>query len=147
MVELRINQQQQEQTPREKAKAARLRLIAENYSAPSIQVWAATEELRSVLRHPSGTKFRGDLSTPADWPHDSFTHRRIRDGSVVTGGPASPRQPDDTSKLSVRERAAARRPKLEDVPPVRPLSAVPQEERERAQQQQQAVAPAASPAT
>jgi len=45
-------------------------------------VWPKNDEMRKVLVHPSGNiAFREE--GPADWPDDSFTHRRIEDGDVT----------------------------------------------------------------
>jgi hypothetical protein len=46
-----------------------------------------------------------------EWPNDSFTSRRIADGSVRTDGAASAdaAEPDET--LNPREQAEARKPK------------------------------------
>lgn len=44
-------------------------------------VWPKNDELRKLLKHPSGVRFRPE--GPADWPADVFTHRRISDGDVT----------------------------------------------------------------
>lgn len=46
-----------------------------------MKVLPTSEEKRKVLKHPTGGKFLPQ--GPADWPDDSFTHRRIRDGDVT----------------------------------------------------------------
>jgi len=108
--------------PRQKAKADRLKAIADNTTVKTVQVWPATDALARVLRHPNGTGFRGGASDPIDWPYDSFTHRRVMDGSVLLGGAASAQRAEPDLSKSYREQAAAHRPKPEDVPPVVPLS-------------------------
>jgi hypothetical protein len=142
MPEMRVQQpQQQELTAQQKAKANRLRLVRENNTVPTVKVWAGSEALRRVLRHPNGTRFRGGLDQPVEWPYDNFTHRRVMAGDVSLSGAASGEQKEPDPSLSMREQAYARRPKPEDVPPVRPLSALSAQERaaeeKRHQPQQQ----------
>ena len=45
-----------------------------------MQVWPKNDAMRKVLRHVNGTGFRAE--GPAEWPDDSFTARRVRDGDV-----------------------------------------------------------------
>ena len=47
---------------------------------PGIMVEPADDNMRKLLKHPRGIKFRSE--GPIEWPDDQFTHRRIRDGSV-----------------------------------------------------------------
>lgn len=37
--------------------------------------------MRRLLKHPSGVRFRSEGSI--EWPDDTFTKKRIRDGSVL----------------------------------------------------------------
>jgi hypothetical protein len=50
-----------------------------------MKVWPTSEEKRKVLVHPTGGAFRESGST--DWPDDTWTFRRIRDGDVTTEEP------------------------------------------------------------
>jgi hypothetical protein len=90
------------------ARQRRLRLVSAGKNE-TVKVYAATEMLRSVLRHPAhGTRFRQELDQPVEWPNDSFTKRRIADGSVRTDGPAQHRPElvqDET--LNPRQHAVA----------------------------------------
>jgi hypothetical protein len=61
-------------------KRARLEAIRKNMSAPRVRVVPATEELRRVLRHPRAMRFRETGAVA--WPLDSFTYRRLADGSI-----------------------------------------------------------------
>lgn len=63
------------------AKQARLRAIAKNMTPPRVRVVPASDELRSVLRHPHAIAFRSSGSV--EWPLDRFTHRRLADGSIT----------------------------------------------------------------
>jgi hypothetical protein len=47
-----------------------------------IKVWPRNEQMRNLIKHPVGGAFHETGSR--DWPNDSFTYRRIRDGDVVT---------------------------------------------------------------
>jgi hypothetical protein len=47
---------------------------------PGIMVEPADDDMRRLLKHPRGIKFRSE--GPIEWPDDQFTHRRIADGSV-----------------------------------------------------------------
>ena len=92
------------------ARKRRLRLIAGDRPA-TVKVFAANETLREVLRHPNGVRFREDIGQGVEWPNDSFTARRIADGSVRTGGPGSGDAAPDDETLNAREQAAMRKPK------------------------------------
>jgi len=46
-----------------------------------MKVRAKNDDIRKILRHPTGGAFREDGS--AEWPDDSFTHRRVADGDVT----------------------------------------------------------------
>ena len=54
---------------------------------PGIRVEPRDDDMRRLLKHPSGIRFRPEGSV--EWPDDQFTQRRIRDGSVkVAESPA-----------------------------------------------------------
>lgn len=46
-----------------------------------MKVMPKNDDMRKLLKHPTGGGFIAD--GPAEWPDDSFTHRRIRDGDVT----------------------------------------------------------------
>ena len=49
----------------------------------TMKVWPTSDLMRTQLKHPAGNiPFREE--GPAEWPDDSFTHRRIMDGDVTT---------------------------------------------------------------
>jgi len=100
---------------REARRAERLKVVATT-QLPTVKVYAGSEDMRRVLRHPTGGRFRNQLDQAVDWPLDQFTKRRIADGSISTEGPgpAKPEPPDP--KLSLRQQAAARQPKTEAEP-------------------------------
>jgi hypothetical protein len=88
----------------------RLRLIAGD-QPKTVKVYAANETMLDVLRHGNGTRFRDDIGQAVEWPNDSFTKRRIADGSVRTDGPGSGEMAEPDETLNAREQAAARKPK------------------------------------
>lgn len=97
--------------PRDAIRAARqrrLRLI-QNGKPATIRVFAANEHLQEVLRHPTNNiRFRGELAQGVEWPNDSFTQRRIAEGSVLTDGPGSGVPAEDDESLNPRQQSAVR---------------------------------------
>jgi hypothetical protein len=48
------------------------------------RVKAANEAMAKYLKHPiTKIGFSGDMGMTVNWPDDSFTNRRIRDGDVT----------------------------------------------------------------
>jgi len=104
--------------------AVRLKIIADARTRPAtVKVWAASEDMRRLLRHPGGARFRTDIGQAVEWPNDSFTHRRIADGSVSTEGASSGKRPADDPKLSLRERARAHAARPDARPESKPAAA------------------------
>jgi hypothetical protein len=68
---------------------ARFERIREANAIPTVRVTPATDDLRRLLKHPSGMGFRSAGS--AEWPHDKFTKRRLADGSVKLAATREPR--------------------------------------------------------
>ena len=89
---------------------AKLRVI--DGPPKTIKVFAANETLRGALRHANGTRFQSKIDQGVEWPNDSFTTRRLAEGSVLTEAPsggAAEAKPDPTK--NVREQAEANKPK------------------------------------
>ena len=87
------------------ARQRRLRLI--DRGPATIKVFAASEDMRAVLRHPgSGVRFRDTLDQPVEWPNDSFTARRIKEGSVRTEASGSADMPPVDESLNARQQSA-----------------------------------------
>jgi hypothetical protein len=53
-----------------------------------MKVFPKNDDIRRVLIHPVAGKFRAEGA--ADWPDDSFTQRRIKDGDVYKEGGGDP---------------------------------------------------------
>ena len=56
-----------------------------------MKVFPKNDDIRRILYHPTGVHFRKE--GPADWPDDSYTHRRIADGDITVE--EQTQQPDD----------------------------------------------------
>ena len=54
-----------------------------------MKVWPKNDEMRKVLKHGVVTF---PAEGPADWPDDTFTHRRIMDGDVTAEDPGAPKK-------------------------------------------------------
>jgi hypothetical protein len=90
------------------ARQRRLKLIAGDRPT-TVKVFAVNETMRGVLRHSNGTRFREALDEGVEWPNDSFTARRIADGSVRTDGPGSGEEAEVDETLNPRQQSAARK--------------------------------------
>jgi hypothetical protein len=51
-----------------------------------MKVYAKNQDMVKLLRHPVAGGFL-NLETPAEWPDDSFTYRRMRDGDITDKPP------------------------------------------------------------
>jgi hypothetical protein len=111
--ETKINHSSEPVNPRtaiREARQRRLKLIAGDRPT-TIKVYAVNETMRGVLRHSNGTRFREALDQGVEWPNDSFTARRIADGSVRTDGPGSGEEAEVDETLNPRQQSAARKAK------------------------------------
>ena len=70
-------------TPGEYARA-RLDRIRKLAYRPAVRIEPANDDVRRVLKHPKGRRFPDEGA--ALWPDDTFTRRRLRDGSVRRAG-------------------------------------------------------------
>jgi hypothetical protein len=66
---------------RNAAKQARLDAIAKSREFPRVRVVPANQDMRRILRHPTAGAFRS--AGAAEWPMDTYTHRRLEDGSIT----------------------------------------------------------------
>jgi len=107
--ETRSQHEQKPVNPRDairEQRQRRLRIINSG-KTPTIKVYAANETMRGALRHPSGARFRTNIDQPVEWPNDTFTARRIAEGSVRTDGPGSGEMPEPDGSLNPRQQSAA----------------------------------------
>ena len=66
---------------------ARVAAIRKTMTVPRVRVVPANDDVRRVLRHPRGMRFRSTGSV--EWPLDSFTQRRINEGAITIERPAA----------------------------------------------------------
>lgn len=93
------------------ARQRRLKLITSGQGkATTIKVYPANDAMREVLRHPGrGIRFRDNLDQGVEWPNDSFTQRRIAEGSILTEPATSGEYVAPDKSLNPREQSAARK--------------------------------------
>jgi hypothetical protein len=65
---------------RKAATPERLAMIKAVNKIPGVRVVPVREDLRGILKHPNGMRFRPEGSV--EWPNDRFTQRRIADGDI-----------------------------------------------------------------
>lgn len=70
-----------------------------------MQVWARTEELHKMLRHPTAGGFGAPWPSSADWPDDSYTFRRMRDGDISKDGPVNAKASEKVVEKTSRKAA------------------------------------------
>jgi hypothetical protein len=61
-------------------RADRLAAIKAASQLPRIKVVPTTDEMRRLLKHPTGVGFSGHGG--AEWPDDRFTRRRLKEGGI-----------------------------------------------------------------
>jgi hypothetical protein len=67
------------------------RMAASARPRRGVRVAPANDNMRRVLKHPTGARFPATGS--AEWPDDRFTRRRIREGSIVVVAAPKPSPP------------------------------------------------------
>lgn len=92
----------QDTAPNERSKriqARKARIAALTPRIPRVRVVPATDEFRRALRHPlSGMKF--PESGSAEWPLDTFTKRRLKDGCVTLEGGGGLKEALEAGRIS-----------------------------------------------
>lgn len=74
-----INMNTRVVTPGQRAKE-RVGRIQKINARPGIRVEPKNDDMRRLLKHPRAGHFRSEGSM--EWPDDTFTHRRLRDGDI-----------------------------------------------------------------
>jgi hypothetical protein len=72
---------------RNEMRQARFALIRKSMEIPRARVEPTDDKYR-VIRHPNGARFYATGSS--EWPLDSFTTRRLRDGDITLAGESQP---------------------------------------------------------
>jgi hypothetical protein len=70
-----------EPSVRKKIQLARMAKIRKGQEKPRVRVVPRDEEVRANIKHPRAGAFRSSGSM--EWPDDTFTQRRVRDGTVT----------------------------------------------------------------
>lgn len=70
-----------EKSIRLQRREARMKMVRDAQQPRKVRVSPANEDHRGLLTHPNAGAFRSSGSI--EWPLDSFTKRRIRDGDVT----------------------------------------------------------------
>jgi hypothetical protein len=66
-------------TPSERMEA-RIKKVADINRVPGVRVEPADDDMRRLLKHPTAGGFRAE--GPIEWPNDTFTFRRLKEGSI-----------------------------------------------------------------
>lgn len=61
-----------------------------------MKVWPKNDDMRKILKHGV---IAFPAEGPADWPDDTFTHRRIMDGDVTVEEPKKAAAKPDVGKV------------------------------------------------
>jgi hypothetical protein len=86
MVDVNFTQrpEREERQPTEAFLSKRERIMAKVRANSRVGRWLRVEPkndlMRQILRHPTAGFFRGQGA--AEWPDDTFTHRRLKDGDI-----------------------------------------------------------------
>lgn len=67
-------------TPSQRQKARLQRIKDAAPQKPGLRVEPRDETMRRLLKHPRAGGFRSDGSV--EWPDDTFTYRRLKEGSI-----------------------------------------------------------------
>jgi len=67
-----------------------------------MKVQAKDDNIRKIIKHPVAGAFREDGT--ADWPDDTYTHRRINDGDVTVIGEAKTPQQELAQPVAEEEQ-------------------------------------------
>ena len=69
----------------------------------SVRVVPANDQLRKFLKH-GVTRVGFPKQGSAEWPNDTFTHRRIKDGDVTVEKPKAKEDGDKPKKLEAKKK-------------------------------------------
>ena len=97
-----MTDQDKHDDPRSQQIAARKKRMRElSPPLPRVRVTPRDDDMRRVLRHPTGVKFPSGGGS-AEWPLDQFTRRRLKDGSVAHEQPQGEQPPDEARTRRTR---------------------------------------------
>lgn len=70
-----------EPSVRKKIQMERMAMVARGRVIDRVRVVPRDDEVRAAIKHPRAGRFRSSGSM--EWPNDTFTRRRVRDGTVT----------------------------------------------------------------
>lgn len=91
-----------EKSARFKRRQQRLQRLRETVAVKRVRVSPTSGEIRKVLKHPSVGPFREEGSM--EWPYDTFTKRRLQEGSIRL---EEERKPQQQARQQSRPRSTA----------------------------------------
>jgi hypothetical protein len=91
---------------RKKRQMERMAKVRKAREVPRVRVIPRDDEVRAVIKHPRAGAFRSSGSM--EWPHDTFTRRRVRDGTVKLE--TSRERQDETSRHGRTRQHASEAP-------------------------------------
>lgn len=94
-----------EKSVRLQRREARMKRVKDAREPRKVRVTPTRESLRAILKHPNAGAFRSSGSL--EWPYDSFTRRRIRDGDVTVEKREQNKPPERTQAEPQQERTQA----------------------------------------
>jgi hypothetical protein len=80
-----VESKKPEPSKRKKLQMARVARVKQGKARPRVRVMPRDDTMRDLLKHPRAGKFRSSGSM--EWPNDTFTKRRLADGSVTLEAP------------------------------------------------------------
>jgi hypothetical protein len=87
------------------AKTERRRALTKQ---PGVRVVPANDDMRRLLRHPKAGRFRSEGGL--EWPNDTFTKKRLRDGDVKLESEAKAESAKAESAAKAESEAASKKP-------------------------------------
>jgi hypothetical protein len=120
------NDRPQKQEKREKSvvwhrRQARLKKVRDQRQDKRVRVEPVNQRVRETIAHPFGGRFPATGST--EWPNDSFTKRRIRDGDIKLAADQQQRPQEQRKEQKPAERHSAARRPVAAAPPRAPTRA------------------------
>lgn len=103
-----------EKSLRVQRREARMKFVRDAREPRKVRVSPAKEEYRGLIKHPNGGGFRSSGSI--EWPFDTFTKRRIRDGDVIVEAREQNKPEAQTTAKSTAKPTARSAPSSGETP-------------------------------
>jgi hypothetical protein len=102
MVNVNVSAKPMSPGARMKARAQRVRDMKK---VVGVRVEPANDDMRRLLKHPRAGGFRSEGSI--EWPDDTFTKRRLKEGSITLAKPPETKPPPPHHDKHKTENSAA----------------------------------------